>query len=62
MPNVTLQSNNVIVPLNKTSDLTDVVHAIAGKEFEDVEIRTPSMEDVFLNLTGKKLSNEGVVP
>lgn len=48
---------DVSAALKNKSDLTDAAMALSDKktEFEELMIRRPTLEDVFLNLTGKKI-------
>jgi len=48
---------DVLAALKKESDLTDAALALNNRkaEFEELIIKRPSLEDVFLNLTGKKI-------
>ncbi len=58
LPEVAMGSNgDVLVTLENKRDLTDVALALSGEktEFEELIIKRPTMEDVFLNLTGKKI-------
>jgi len=55
---VKLESDgDVLAALENKSDLTDAALALSGgkTEFEELMIKRPTLEDVFLNLTGKKL-------
>jgi len=58
LPEVAMGSNgDVLVTLESKRDLTDAALALSGEktEFEELIIKRPTMEDVFLNLTGKKI-------
>jgi len=58
LPEVKLESDgDVLAGLENKSDLTDATLALSGRttEFEELMIKRPTLEDVFLNLTGKKL-------
>lgn len=57
LPKVKLETDgDVLVALENESDLTDAVVALSQKtEFEELMIKRPNLEDVFLNLTGKKI-------
>lgn len=48
---------DVLVTLEQKSDLTDTALALSSHkaEFEELIIRRPTLEDVFLRLTGKRL-------
>ena len=57
LPKVKLETDgDILVALENESDLTDAVVALSQKsEFEELIIKRPDLEDVFLNLTGKKI-------
>lgn len=48
---------DVLATLKKKSDLPDAVLALTSRkaEFAELVVRRPTLEDVFLNLTGKKI-------
>ncbi|MCK4435613.1 ABC transporter ATP-binding protein, partial [Candidatus Bathyarchaeota archaeon] len=48
---------DVLVVLKKKSDLPEAILALSKKkvEFAELIVRRPTMEDVFLNLTGRKI-------
>ena len=55
---VKLESDgDVVAALKNESDLADAVLALNSRktEFEELIIKRPNLEDVFLNLTGKKM-------
>lgn len=55
---VKLESDgDVVAALKNESDLADAVPALNSRktEFEELIIKRPNLEDVFLNLTGKKM-------
>ncbi len=57
------QNGDVIVPFTDNSDLTRVI-SILEKEnakMAEIELRSPNLEDVFLSLTGKRITSEGSV-
>lgn len=61
---VTLDENgDVHVPLRKPTDLTNSIISLTTNHsgFEDIELKKPTLEDVFLNLTGKRIGDEGRV-
>ncbi|NIR17088.1 MAG: hypothetical protein GWN86_25475 [Desulfobacterales bacterium] len=58
LPDVKLQSDgDVLAALENRSDLTDAALALSGRKtrFEELMVKRPTLEDVFLNLTGKKV-------
>jgi len=56
-PDSKLENGDVLVPLNGKSDLPEAVMTLNGNKtkFAELIVRRPSLEDVFLNLTGKKI-------
>jgi len=56
-PDSKIENSDVLVPINSKSDLPDAVMLLNGKKakFADLIVRRPNLEDVFLNLTGKKI-------
>ena len=56
-PKAKLENGDVLVPLNGKSDLPDAVMTLNGNKakFAELIVRRPNLEDVFLNLTGKKI-------
>jgi ABC-2 type transport system ATP-binding protein len=58
LPEVKLENDgDVVATLKNKSDLTDAALALGSQEteFEELIIKRPTLEDVFLNLTGKKI-------
>ncbi len=56
-PKAKLDNGDVLVPLNGKSDLPEAVMMLNEKkaEYSELIVRRPNLEDVFLNLTGKKI-------
>jgi ABC-2 type transport system ATP-binding protein len=56
-PNARMENGDVLVPINDKSDLPDAVIVLNENKtkFAELVVRRPSLEDVFLNLTGKKI-------
>ncbi len=56
-PDSKLENGNVLVPINSKSDLPEAVMTLNGNKtkFAELIVRRPNLEDVFLNLTGKKI-------
>ena len=52
-----LENGDVHVPINSKSDLPEAVMALNGNKanYSELIVRRPDLEDVFLNLTGKKI-------
>jgi ABC-2 type transport system ATP-binding protein len=58
---VTINSNNDIhVKIDNTDELYHIMSFLTEMKAErDIEIQTPTLEDVFLKITGSKISEEG---
>jgi ABC-2 type transport system ATP-binding protein len=56
-PRARVDNGDVFVPINDKSDLPDAVMTLNSSKtkFGELVVRRPSLEDVFLNLTGKKI-------
>jgi len=56
-PKARIENDDVLVPINDKSDLPNAVMALNGNKtkFGELIVRRPNLEDVFLNLTGKKM-------
>jgi len=56
-PKARLENNDVFVTINDKSDLPEVVMILNNNKtkFAELTVRRPNLEDVFLNLTGKKI-------
>ncbi len=56
-PKARLENGDVWVPINGKSDLPEAVMMLNGKKakYAELIVRRPNLEDVFLNLTGKKI-------
>jgi len=56
-PDSKLENGDVLVPINNKSDLPEAVMTLNGNKtkFAELIVRRPNLEDVFLNLTGKKI-------
>ena len=56
-PDSKLENGDVLVPINSKSDLPEAVMTLNGNKtkFAELIVRRPNLEDVFLNLTGKKI-------
>jgi ABC-2 type transport system ATP-binding protein len=55
-------AGDIAVPLNN-GEVTNILLAIADTPLHDkeIEVRRPTLDDVFLNLTGRRVSEEGNV-
>jgi ABC-2 type transport system ATP-binding protein len=58
---VTINSNGDIhVKIDSTDELYHIMNTLTEMKVEpDIEIQTPTIEDVFLKITGSKMSEEG---
>ena len=56
-PKARMENGDVLVPITDKSDLPNAVMALNDKKakFGELIVRRPNLEDVFLNLTGKKM-------
>jgi len=56
-PDSKIENNDVLVPINGKSDLPEAIMTLNDNKtkFAELIVRRPSLEDVFLNLTGKKM-------
>ena len=50
----------ILIPYNKFSEISQIIIKLNDNDLGDeLEIRKPNLESVFLNLTGKTISSEG---
>ena len=56
-PDSKIENNDVLVPINGKSDLPEAIMTLNSNKtkFAELIVRRPNLEDVFLNLTGKKI-------
>ena len=56
-PDSKIENGDVLVPINGKSDLPEAVMMLNGNkaDYAELIVRRPNLEDVFLNLTGKKI-------
>jgi ABC-2 type transport system ATP-binding protein len=56
-PKARVDNGDVLVPITSRSDLPNAVMTLNGykTKFAELIVRRPNLEDVFLNLTGKKM-------
>jgi ABC-2 type transport system ATP-binding protein len=54
-------ARDIAIPLNN-GDLTNILMSIGQTPLHDkeIEVRRPTLDDVFLNLTGRRVSEEGI--
>src|SRR2546426_3676661 len=54
-------AGDIYVPLNNGADLTHILVSLGQTELsnKEIEVRRPTLDDVFLNLTGRRVSEEG---
>jgi hypothetical protein len=53
-------ARDIAIPLNN-GELTNILMSLAQTPLHDkeIEVRRPTLDDVFLNLTGRRVSEEG---
>jgi len=58
-----MENGDIYVPLHKETDVMEAILALGEKKVgvKELEIRKPSLERVFLNLAGKRVTEEGEV-
>jgi len=56
-PDSKIENDDVLVPINGKSDLPEAIMTLNDNKtkFAELIVRRPNLEDVFLNLTGKKM-------
>ncbi len=54
-------AGDIYVPLNNGADLSHILVSLGqtGLSNKEIEVRRPTLDDVFLNLTGRRVSEEG---
>jgi ABC-2 type transport system ATP-binding protein len=59
-PSMCQESGTVKIRLENKSSLNEIIYAMdrSGCNYDSVEVTRPTLEDVFLKLTGKKLAEE----
>ncbi len=57
-------AGDIYVPLNNGADLSHILVSLGqtGLSNKEIEVRRPTLDDVFLNLTGRRVSEEGNGP
>jgi ABC-2 type transport system ATP-binding protein len=60
-PSSSQANGNVVIRLENRSALSEIIYTLdrAGGNYDSVEVKRPTLEDVFLKLTGKKLRDGG---
>ena len=55
------ENSDVAVRIRKKEQVFEIMEALreGGFSYRGVDVRRPTLEEVFLNLTGSKLSEEG---
>jgi ABC-2 type transport system ATP-binding protein len=63
-PGIERTGENIIIKLENKSSLPEIIYALdrSGGNYEQIQVTRPTLEDVFLRLTGKKLHEEEAVP
>jgi hypothetical protein len=59
-----LKGGDIIIRLENKNALPEIVYALdrSGGNYEQIQVTRPTLEDVFLTLTGKKLAAEEPEP
>lgn len=62
-PDHEIKNGNCIIPLKDKSSLVEIIYALdrSGGNYEQIQLTRPTLEDVFLRLTGRKLAEGGDV-
>ncbi|MBM4237135.1 MAG: ABC transporter ATP-binding protein [Euryarchaeota archaeon] len=60
-PGMEMKNGNCIIKLESKNSLPEVIYALdrSGGNYEQIQVTRPTLEDVFLKLTGKKLTEGG---
>ncbi len=60
-PGMETKNGNCIIKLESKNSLPEVIYALdrSGGNYEQIQVTRPTLEDVFLKLTGKKLTEGG---
>ncbi|MDH7509206.1 MAG: ABC transporter ATP-binding protein [Methanomassiliicoccales archaeon] len=62
-PGYEIKNGNCIIALKNRSDLFEIIYALdrSGGTYEQIQVTRPTLEDVFLKLTGRKLAEGGEI-
>jgi len=60
-PDHEIRNGNFIIPLRDKDNLVEIIYALdgSGGNYEQIQVTRPTLEDVFLRLTGRKLAEGG---
>ncbi|MGD0057065.1 MAG: ATP-binding cassette domain-containing protein [Methanomassiliicoccales archaeon] len=63
-PSAERNNGDITIRLESKNSLPEVIYTLyrSGGNYEQIQVTRPTLEDVFLSLTGKKLVGEEVVP
>jgi ABC-2 type transport system ATP-binding protein len=63
-PTMESKGDDIIIRLESKTALPEIIYALdrSGGNYEQIQVTRPTLEDVFLTLTGKKLATEEVEP
>jgi ABC-2 type transport system ATP-binding protein len=61
-PGIERKEGNIIIKLENKGSLPEIIYTLdrSGGNYEQIQVTRPTLEDVFLRLTGKKLHEEEV--
>jgi len=63
-PSAEKNNGDIVIRLESKNSLPEIIYALdrSGGNYEQIQVTRPTLEDVFLSLTGKKLFAEEVEP
>lgn len=63
-PSAGKNNGEIVIRLESKNSLPEIIYALdrSGGNYEQIQVTRPTLEDVFLSLTGKKLTSEDVEP
>jgi len=59
-PGIERKDGNIVIKLENKGSLPEIIYTLdrSGGNYEQIQVTRPTLEDVFLRLTGKKLHEE----
>jgi ABC-2 type transport system ATP-binding protein len=63
-PGIERKEGNIVIKLENKGSLPEIIYTLdrSGGNYEQIQVTRPTLEDVFLRLTGKKLHEEEAAP
>ncbi|MDD1767635.1 MAG: ABC transporter ATP-binding protein [Methanomassiliicoccales archaeon] len=63
-PSAEKNNGEIVIRLESKNSLPEIIYTLdrSGGNYEQIQVTRPTLEDVFLSLTGKKLMSEEVEP